>query len=223
MARRRLRRGFRGVSPIVASILLVAITVVSATVLYEFRPAMSNPPLSLDAYVSTIANEPAWGDGSECHDVNGVQTCTSLPAIGITFVDPTPVPLTELQFVFLCNDTVYISSSFVNIEWVPGTEATVGSGSGPQISHCGSFTPPLTMWNRVAFFEQLTPGNALIQPGDMLVFYAHTFLTFKDDDFHGAPEFCYSVPGACTLDVFFTGGQTSLVFSLDLYGFSVAS
>jgi len=221
MARRRLRRRASGVSPIIASILLVAITVVSATVLYSFRPSLSNPPLRLDTYVSTIANEPAWADGSECKNVNGEQQCTTLPAIAITFVSPSPIPLDDLQFVFLCNSTVYISSSLTAMEWVPGSVGTVGTG--PQVSSCGSFTPPKTMWNRVAFFDQLTPGTLVLEPGDMLVFYAHTFLTFKDDDFHGAPEFCYSVPNACTLDIYYTGLPTSLAFQLDLYGFSSAS
>jgi flagellin-like protein len=221
MARFQLRRARRGVTPVIETILLVGITVAAAAILYSFRPALPSAPLLLDTYVSTIANEPAYGDGSECRDVNGVQTCTSLPAIGIVLVDPPPIVLTDLQFIFLCNGTVYISSSLSAMEWVPGSTGTVGTG--PQVSHCGSFTPPKTMWNRVAFFEQVSPGDPVLHPGDMLVFYAHTFLTFKDDDFHGAPEFCYSVPNACTIQLYYTGVPTSIAFQLDLYGFSAAS
>lgn len=220
MVRRSWRRARRGVAPIIETILLVGITVVLAAILFTFRPSLPSATMRLDTYASTLANEPAWGDGSECKDVSGVQTCTSLPAIGIVFVDPPPLILTDLQFFFLCNGTVYISSTFAAMEWVPGTTGTVTTG--PQVSNCGSFTPPKTMWNRIAFFEQVTPGALVLLPGDELIFYAHTFLTFKDDDFHGAPEFCYSVPNSCTIQVYYTAGPSTLVFQLDLYGFSVA-
>jgi len=221
MVRYHLRHARRGVAPIIETILLVGITIVAAGILYAFRPSLPSAPLHLNTYESTIANEPAYGDGSECRQVNGVQTCTSLPAIGIVFVDPPPIVLSDLEFVLLCNSTVYISATLPVMEWVPGTSGTVTSG--PQISSCGAFTPPKTMWNRVAFFEQLSPGATVLLPGDMIVFYAHTFLTFKDDDFHGAPEFCYSIPNACTIKLFYTGVPSSIAFQLDLYGFSAAS
>jgi len=214
----RRARPRRGVAPIIGTILLVAITVVAASVLYLFRPALPSSQLTINWYASSGGSEPTWGDGTDCKNVGGVQQCVTLPAIDINFPNPTPVSLNDIQMVFLCNGTVYLSATLADIVWVPGSTGTVGM-SGPQLQKCGAgFVPPRASWNRFAFYEQVTPGATVMQPGDILVVYAHTFTKFVDDDFHGAPLWCYAYQGACLIELLYTVGVPSIAAEIPLYG-----
>ena len=206
----------------IGTVLLVAIPMVMVSVLYTFRPPLPNNPISLSYYVNGSGTEPAWGDGSDCKNVGGgggssTQTCLSLGVIQMIFTSPPSLPISSLLLVFYCNGTVYLSATFAEMAWVPGSTGTVGN-TGPQLQHCGSYVPPKAAWNRFAFFDQVTPGAAALRPGDSLFVYSHTFTTFTDDDFHGAPLWCYYVPGACTVDIYYTGTPVSLAASLPLYG-----
>ena len=201
------------------TIFLVAITMTLAATLYAFRPPLPAQPLWLSYQAVGGGSEPVWGDGSDCKNVNGVQTCLTLGVIKITFTNPPPVKTDQLLFLFYCNGTIYLAATLAEMAWVPGSSGTVG-GMGPQLQHCGSYTPPAAAWNRLAFFYQIVPGSTTLRPGDSLYLFAHTFTAFKDDDFHGAPEWCYWIPGACTLQVVYTGYPASLAMSLPLYGLS---
>jgi hypothetical protein len=206
----------------------VGITLVLVTILYAFRPPLPATPLYLNYYATGAGEEPVWGDGSDCTNsgpppppgsppgTGQSQSCLELPAIDILFPNPPPVLLSQLLFVFWCNGSAYLTATLQQMEWVPGSSGTVGSG--PQVTSCGSFTPPQTFWNRLAFFQQLNPGSPILQPGDQIVFYAHTFTTFVDDDFHGAPEWCYDSYGDCYVTIYYTGSPPSLAAVVELYG-----
>jgi len=198
--------------------LLVAITVVAAAVLYAFRPPVPGDQLTLNFFATSGASEPTWGDGTDCKNVGTVQTCQTLPSINIVFPDPPAVALSNMQMVFLCNGTVYLSATLEDMVWVPGSTGVVGS-SGPQLQKCGNgFVPPRASWNRFAFYDQADPGVAVMEPGDYLVIYAHTFTKFVDDDFHGAPLWCYQFQGDCTVEILYTVGIPTIAMSLSLYG-----
>jgi len=213
-------RSRRGVAPILGTILIVGIAVVAATILYAFRPPLAPAPLKLDFQAGLAQNEPVWGDGSDCKNVNGVQTCLTLPTIAIEFTDPPTVLTSEILMVFYCNGTVYLGATLAQMAWVPGSAGTVG-GTGPQLQHCGTYKPPAAAWNRFAYFDQVVAGSPVLQPGDTLVVFAHTFTSFKDDDFHGAPEWCYTVQGACTIEFIYTGFPAGVVAELPLFGLSL--
>lgn len=203
-------------APIFAVLLIVVITIIAMATLYAFRPPLPNAPLTLSYFVGTAGTEPTWGDGTDCKVVGGVETCQILPAINIIFPNPPQVFVSDLTLVFFCNQSVYLDATFQDMEFVPGS--TVAVSGGPQLQHCGTYTPPRASWNRFAFFDQVVPGSVFLRPGDTLVFYAHTFTNFTDEDFHGAPEWCYSVPNACSIDIFYTGTPTSLAASIPLEG-----
>jgi hypothetical protein len=218
----------RAVSPIVAQIFLVGLTVVLVTTLFAFRPALPPQPSKLYYQVQAGGSEPAWGDGSDCTTVNNVQTCLSLPVIGITLTVSSPGTLlvSSLTFYLFCNGTIYLTAPLKQMEWVPGTAATVGGGA-PQLGHCGSYTPPSAAWNRLAYFNQLVPAHTTIVTGDYIVLYAHSFQPPNcpsnnpcDDDFHGAPEWCYTVVNACTLILAYQGPPSATEMSVPLYGLS---
>lgn len=230
------RRG-RGVSPVIATIFLVAITVVAGIALWTFRPTLPSQPVTLTYLARDGGGEPTWGDGSDCKNVmdptthQTTQTCLVLPTIDVilTGASLSYLPLSELTFIFECNGTQYLTAPLTTMEWVPGTAATVG-GNAPQLGHCGSYVPPAAAWNRLAFFEQVTAGDAAWEAGDHIVLYAHTFEPPNcpspgpngkcDDDFHGAPEWCYTVTGACSLLLVYNGQPPGLALRLSLYGLS---
>ncbi len=215
-------RNRRAASPIIATILLVAITVTLVAVLVAFlRPPPLGKPSALYYTVQGGLTEPAWGDGSDCSNVNGAQQCLSLPAFELilTMQAPSGMPLSFLTLYFFCNSTVYLKASLAAMEWVPGTSATPG-GNAPQLGHCGSYVPPAAAFNRLAFFQQLNPGSTNLIDGDVLVVYAHTFTSFKDDDFHGAPPWCYTVANACLIELVYTGQPSTTVIQVPLFGIS---
>lgn len=235
------RGGRRGVSPIIASVFLVAMTVVAGATLWAFRPQPPVQPATFYYQVSTGAGEPTWGDGSDCQNVKDpgtgqtVQTCLTLPSIDIylTSASQPAIALSELTFFFLCNGTIYLTAPLGGMAWVPGTAATVG-GSAPQLGTCGTYVPPKAAWDRLAYYDQVRAGSPYWMAGDEIVLYAHTFeppncpsptvkngvIVSCDDDFHGAPEWCYTVPGACTILLAYTGTPPTVALRVPLYGLS---
>lgn len=211
------RRSRRGVAPVFGVLLLVTITIILTATLYQLRIQTPQAVITLSYAVNTQGSEPTWGDGSDCKNVGTVQTCQTLPTINIIFPDPPAALISQILFTFYCNGSVYLQATLAQMAWVPGSTGTVGS-TGPQLQNCGTFVPQKAAWNRFAFFEQEVPGSTALHPGDTLVVYAHTFTTFKDDDFHGAPLFCYDTPGACTLQFLYTGTPPSLAASIPLLG-----
>ncbi len=233
--RRRRRLGIRGIAPIIATVFLVAMTVAVGAILYLLRPPLPPVPSTIDYQVITGSSIEAWGDGSDCKTVNSTQSCLPLPAIQIVLTDHSPqtIFLSTLTFYLMCNGTVYLQASLPAMEVVPGSTASIPS-TAPQLGYCGSYVPPKAAFNRLAFFDQLAPGSTTLQAGDTLVLYAHTFEppncpspTYKngvlvscDDDFHGAPPWCYSVPNACQVIVYYTGPPSVDAVTIPLYGLS---
>jgi hypothetical protein len=207
----------RGVTPIIATIFLLGLTVASGTVLWAFSPRLPSAPTSIEYEASGGVSVPAWGDGSDCKNVNGSQQCLTLPAITIviTSFSPSAIRLADLTFYLICNGSIYLQAPFPAMEWVPGSAGTP-SANAPQLGHCGTYTPPKAAFNRLGFFQQIDPGATLLQPGDTIVVVAHTFTSFKDDDFHGAPTWCFTVLGACSILLAYGGPSPGIALNLPL-------
>ncbi len=219
-------------TPIIATILLVAMTIVAAGVLYvslQFVP----PPSATQIYVNIQGGgaEPVYGDGPDCSisKVTGLQTCYDLPAANIVVQSTVPtygITIASLTFRFTCNGTTYLEAPLAAMEWVPGQNVIVTTGGGtPQLGQCGSYTPPSAPWDRLAYFVQLNAGNPVINSGDQIVFFLHGFECngvtsgttppCGDVDYHGAPTWCYTmVDSDCTITVF---SPTTTVFSVNIY------
>ncbi len=174
----RLSSRSRAVTPIIATILLLAITIVAAAVLYSavnFTP----PPSATQVYyrVQGGLTEPVYGDGSDCKQTNGVQTCYSLAAADILVQSTQPtsgIQVDSLTFRFTCNGTVYLEAPLSAMEWVPGSNVMPGPNA-PQLGTCGTYTPPNAAFDRLAYFVQLTPGDPILSAGDDIVFFLHGF------------------------------------------------
>jgi flagellin-like protein len=225
----------RGASPIIATILLLSMTVVLVAVAGEFKPPLPPAPSQLYYNLVSDASTPTWGDGSDCKTVNGSQVCASLPAIDIVFTQQSPsfVPISALYFYFMCNGTVYLGAPLAALEWVPGSTASPPANA-PQLQRCGTYVPPQAAFNRLVFFEQLSPKASALGDGDTIVVTAHSFEPPNcpnpgangqcDDDFHGAPAWCYtSAASQCAILVEYVSSSSTVgssVLRIPLYGMS---
>lgn len=228
---RRSRRPRRGVSTIIATVLLVGITLTAGLLLWKFRPNVPSPSPSFSFQAVGNVPEPTWGDPTDCSPASTPpQECQSLPAtfIIVTSHFPSVIPVADLSFTFVCNGTVYLTAKLQAMEWVPGTTGAP-SGSAPQLGSCGSYVPPRAAFNRLAFFDQTTPGALNLANGDALVIYQRTFLQAPglnclttrepgcDDDFHGTPPWCVTVVGDCAMSISYSApGFSGVVASIPM-------
>jgi hypothetical protein len=236
------------VTPIIATVFLVAITVVLAAILYAYlhvNTPSQNPRISFIA--QGYQSQQTWGDPTDCSNTTNAAQCNSIPAIFLTITSFSPpvIRLTDLQFWLYCNGTSLLNGTFAALELIPGTGQNPPAGS-PTLGKCGSWSPSpfgnhATWFNRLAYFQQLFPGKTALSVGDLFVIYAHPPTGFKDwgcthgkyrsgspecsgndDDFHGAPLWCYSVPGLCQVVIYDTAGANGIVGTINLYGLAPA-
>jgi len=201
---------------------MVGITVTSAAVLFAFRPSYPSTWISISYLTNSVGYEPAWGDGSDCKNLNGIQSCLDLPVlyITVTAVSPPNLAIKNLVFVYFCNGTVYLEATLAQMAILAGTSENNIGANAPQLQHCGSYTPPKAAFNRLVFFNQIVPGSPYLMAGDTIMLFTHTFTTFTDDDFHGSPPTCWQVPGACSIQIYYAAQPTQLALVLPLYGLS---
>jgi hypothetical protein len=222
-------RNRRGVTPIIASILLSGLTICAGVVLWTFQ--IHTP--AVGAQVEYVAEggqtSPAWGDPTDCTNTSIYATCDGLPSFFIIFTAHTPsdLLLSHLQFDMRCNKTSLVNGSFERMEVIPGTGANPGAGS-PALGKCGNWTPSssgstATYFNRLAYFQQINVNARVLNNGDIFVVYEHPPSDFcdrnahcPDDDYHGAPPWCFTVPGACTILLEYTGNPSAIVANIPM-------
>jgi flagellin-like protein len=233
--RRRRPSGTRAVASVIAVVLLVAITVVLVGVLATFRFNLPTQAPQIWYAAEGNESEQAWGDPTDCTNTTIYAACNPLPAIFVSITSYTPsfIPLDQLELYFYCNGTDLLNGSLADFEVVPGSGANPGS-SAPVIHNCGSWdwgTGQGTNgkdFNRLLYYQQRTPGLPGVESGDILVVYSHPKLNFcdrsgncPDDDYHGAPLWCFTTPNACTIYLdYLQGTQESLIFTIQLFQLS---
>jgi hypothetical protein len=271
---RRRRGGRRAVAQVIGVILLVAITVVTMTVIYMIRyPLPSAPPTIGYAAVNNV-KFPVWGDPTDCYprlpydweyylgngtgnqtdqnryntymdawdtqcenDNDGQYNLMNATQIFITSVSQ-PILLSAIQFRFVCQNetptpktTVLVQGMLDKMEWVPGSNVTLPS-SAPELGTCGTYDPRgsganSVYYNRLGFFDPLDTKTPELTAGMSIILYVHTADSVLEapspiepssswgqpdaDDYHGAPVWCFTDPGSCTLQLVDTSWTTSVV------------
>ena len=207
-------RDRRAVTNILAVMLLVAMTVIAAGVLYAFKPPVPQASSSVYYTVQTGTTAPTWGDLTDCSDINDPSSCSQQPAIDIVFTTQSPgkMPVANLMFYFLCNGTIYFKATLPNMLYIPTTNhASNFNCVGPSsncLGTCGNYDPSKIFgykipFSRLGFFWQLTPNATYLQDGDSIVMYIHSTHSPHDvgstrpdtDDYHGMPAWCFATPG----------------------------
>lgn len=224
----------RAVSPIIATVLLVGITIVAGTLLWAFRPPVPPAPPSLTYVGLGQQSEPAWGDPTDCTNTSIYATCNVLPAVFVVVTSHAPVNLNlaQIEFLFRCNGTILLSGSLQALEVVPGTGSSPGASS-PTLGNCGTWTPNsygfgATYFNRLGYFQQVQRGATTLTNGDQLVIYVHPAGDFKDmsrhapdDDYHGAPPWCFTVASACQIYLTYGTNPASLLATIPVSSVAV--
>jgi len=246
------------VSPIIATILLVGMTLVAGVLVWTFSFKPTSPPPTIFYQAQGGLTYPVWGDPTDCRPVmpnptsyyttggthnahwstystawwdqceystTGVYNMMNVSDISITKVSQ-PIPLAAVQFDFVCYNatptpltTHFVRGSLAAMSWFPGSSQSLPSNA-PTLGACATFTAGSggaysTYYNRLGFYEPLTSGATLLQPGDAFILYLHTANSVFEapspiepvntwnqpdvDDYHGAPPWCFSVVGACTI------------------------
>ncbi|MHB8352053.1 MAG: hypothetical protein ACYDFT_05100 [Thermoplasmata archaeon] len=182
---------------------------------------------------------------------NYVATCASeignfslmnATSVTITSVSPGNVPLSEVNFYFICHNTtpvaqttILVGGSLAAMTWFPGA-TTSPAPNAPTLGSCGTFDANGfgggafgTLYNRLAIFVPINPGATVLQPGDTIVLYVHTPGAVYDpnanggwggpdsDDFHGAPSWCFTQPGACSIELVYSGSPNQVLANIPIY------
>jgi hypothetical protein len=156
---------------------------------------------------------------------------------------PSIINLQDVEVVFICNNTVFVNGSLAAMTWFPGS-STQPAPDAPHLNKCGTFVPSgsySTLYNRFGIFVPVSGNNStILSNGDTFVMYVHTSSPFDPDvagenirtdgghsvdcgpgpdcdDFHGAPEWCFTTPNACTLKFIYTGNPEATLAIIPLY------
>jgi hypothetical protein len=241
IVRRWRSGGRRGVATIIAAVLMTALTVAAGAMLWLYRPPFPTTPVAVQYFAQGDQREPAWSDPTDCANwsVPLNAQCDWLPAIFIIFTSHSPdsLPLADLRFNFYCNGTLLLNGTFKALEIIPGTGTNPGAGA-PKIGNCGTWAwgtgqgTTGSYFNRLAYFQQVQAGYPTLKNGDLFVVYIHPLAGFCDrfgygcpppgghggseDDYHGAPLWCFTVPGACSIQLTYTGQPQTIIATIPL-------
>jgi flagellin-like protein len=254
MPRRWRRSGRRAVSPIIGTILLLAITIVAGVILWSFR--IYQPPATpqVTFLIRSGGSNPVWGDPTD-ESGGGTYSLMNTTQVIVATHTPAAIPLDEVYLTFICdntshggNRTVLLSGTLANMTWIPGVS---GGSSGtapvgaPTLGWCASLKingygggAVSTAYNRLMIFDPISANETeLLENGDTLILYIHKGgypLDYEDssgdcaghvagypcldgDDYHGAPPWCFTTEGACTIYLTYTGSPSTLLATIPVY------
>jgi hypothetical protein len=157
---------------------------------------------------------------------------------------PDVINLNDIEMIFICNNSIFVNGTLASMTWYPGS-STQPSPDAPHLGRCGTFVPSgsySTLYNRFGIFVPVSNNNStILNNGDTFVMYVHTSSPFDPDftgqnqytdssgntidcgpgpdcdDFHGAPQWCFTVPTACTLTFVYLGNPQSTLATIPLY------
>lgn len=198
---RSRRRGRRGVSPVIATVLLISLTMVLLGALYYFIKVPLPPPAPYVGFTTEWNNTQVMligqGDnapgtkGGQCPVIDaasGYRACFVNGMVTIVSQVQSPAPLISLIKVELvCNGTVQISAPLTSIN-VSNVFAASGGGTPPTptVPVCGGHLTPnykngnLNCFGTVGagvplydlvYYNQTNPRSPVIQAGDTFTTY----------------------------------------------------
>jgi flagellin-like protein len=251
-ARRWRRSGRRAVSPIIGTILLLAITIVAGTLLWTFHFYTPPPAPSISLLIRSGGSNPVWGDPTDQSGSTGSYSLMNTTQIIIATHTPANIPLDQIVLTFICDNsstggpkTVLLTGTLANMTWIPGvsggSSGTAPAGA-PQLGYCATLKVAgygggavSTAYNRLAIFDPINANQtSLLQNGDTFILYIHKGgfpLDYSNDcetgysgtpcldgdDYHGAPPWCFTTQGACTIYLTYTGDPATLLATIPVY------
>jgi flagellin-like protein len=258
-ARRWRRSGRRAVSPIIGTILLLAITIVAGTLLWTFR--IYTPPQApiVTFLIRSGGSNPVWGDGTDCSPCSGDDAQYSFmntTQIIVATHTPANIPLSQIILTFVCDNsssggpsTVLVTGTLANMTWIPGQTGSSGSApaGSPLLGYCATLKvggyggSDDTAYNRLCLFVPIDSNQtSLLENGDTFILYIHKggfpldynsrcsdgsagVPCLDGDDYHGAPPWCFTTQGACTIYLSYIGNPTELLATIPVYSLAPPS
>ncbi len=251
--RRWRRSGRRAVSPIIGTILLLAITIVAGTLLWTFRFITPAAAPQVSFLIRSGGSNPVWGDGTDCSPCSGSDAQYSFmntTQVIIASHTPADISLSDIVLTFVCSNassggptTVLLTGTLANMTWIPGETGSSGSApaGSPLLGYCATLKvggyggSDDTAYNRLCLFVPIDANQtALLENGDTFILYIHKGgfpLDYNNrcsggssgdpcldgDDYHGAPPWCFTTPGACTIYLTYVGNPTETLATIPVY------
>ena len=187
----------------------------------------------------------AWWSDCEYGD-NGTYNLMNVTLIEMVDVSQ-PIPLADVEFQFVCTNTTprYVQTTLVegplsNMEWVPGSSQNLSSGA-PTLGKCATYDASgaggganSVYYNRLGYFDPVDYNRTELAPGQTIIIYVHTpdsvleapnpieptssWNVSDGDDYHGAPPWCFTVVGACQINLIDTQWTPGILLtSIPLY------
>ncbi len=239
------RRHQRGVASIIAQILLLAMTIVVFTILFSFKFYTPQSPPVVTFVIKSGGSNPVWGDGTDTPS-SGSYSLMNTTAIIISSTSPTNIPLSLVEFTFICNnesvggnESILVQGTLADMTWFPGISSTAPADA-PKLGWCSSFHAGGygggdfgTAYNRLGIFVPISAQNSTLQAGDTFLLYIHnggypldyggrsgdcvgtvTTPCLDGDDYHGAPPWCFTDPGSCTILLTYLGSPITVLDSI---------
>lgn len=247
----RWRRSRRAVSPIIGTILLLAITIVAGVILWSFHIYTPAAPPTVTFLIRSGGSNPVWGDPTD-QSGGGSYSMMNTTQIIVATHTPVNIPLDEVFLTFVCdnrssggNETILLSGTLANMTWIPGVS---GGSSGtapvgaPTLGWCASLKiggygggAVSTAYNRLCIFSPISANQTtLLANGDTFILYIHKGgypleydgecatgssgnPCLDGDDYHGAPPWCFTNQGACTIYLSYIGSPSTLLATIPVY------
>ena len=141
------------------------------------------------------------------------------------------------------NETVLVQGTLADMSWFPGLSSTPPANA-PKLGWCASFHAGGygggafgTYYNRLGIFIPISDTNSTLQAGDTFLLYIHNggypldyaggdgdcasgtghVPCLDGDDYHGAPPWCFTNPGACTITLTYTGSPVTQLATIPVY------
>ncbi len=141
--------------------------------------------------------------------------------------------------------TVLLSGTLAAMTWFPGSSSSPAPNA-PKLGYCGDFNAGNygggafgTLYNRLGMFIPIRQNVSSLEAGDTFLLYIHNggwpmdyqcvdpdlygcFLNngnpiLDDDDYHGAPPWCFTTPGACTIHLTYLGNPQEILATIPVY------
>ncbi|MDE1822655.1 MAG: hypothetical protein KGI98_17600 [Euryarchaeota archaeon] len=237
----------RGVTPIIATVLLLSLTMVLVSVLY-YAVKVPMPPQAPYVGFSLQWNstqleligqgDNAPGSGGQCPKSTGY-VCYVRGMDAVVSEVGTPAPLISLiQVELACNSTIKLSASLASINYTNTLAASKGgTPPTPTIPVCGGHLTPnykngnlncfgtvgntVPLYNLV-YYKPINSKAPFIEAGDQFIAYTGGFCISTSidgsigDDYYGPPPWCNTIPGACVIQLWYTGNPAAFIGSIPL-------
>ncbi len=243
----RRRRGSRGVAPIIGTILILAMTMVVFTILFSFRFYTPPAPPSATFAIRSGGSNPVWGDGTDTpgNGVYSLLNTTAIIVASASPIN-IPLSQVQFTFICNNessggNETILVQGSLQDMSWYPGVSG-VAPPNAPKLGWCASFHAGGfgggafgTAYNRLGLFLPISDVNLTLQAGDTFLLYIHNggypigytaagepcqgaaTSCLDSDDYHGAPPWCFTNPGSCTIYLTYTGTPQTVLAQIPVY------